>query len=190
MIDNIAVHEAGHFIYYLIECHRQIKLPCVNELIISPRNNKGHISVKHDISPEYAAHILSSDIPDKHKDFLIQNIKGEIKFSLSGGAAEIINMCLTDRIPVFLSRTYKLDKKDSNSDINKAIIYNVALGNQTLEEGTTPLIELMKETIQELSPFWNDIENIATILDTQKRIEGCELVDLIDSFNTHHYGKD
>jgi hypothetical protein len=159
-----------------------MKLPWVKELCISPKGNKGHIGVKHDTSPELIENIINSDLPKEAKEWQIMDAKREIKFSLAGIAGEIINMNFKDKSKEALITFYKKEKKNENSDLFKAVAFNVIIGGQRPEDGALPLLPLLEETVNNLMAYWNNVIEVATLLQKDKKIGEDKLETIIEQW--------
>ena len=188
MIDNLAIHEAGHFVMYFLNCKAEKKLPRVYELSISPNFNKGHIMAKTDIAPEFITEVINSDLSEEFKAIQIANTRRVIKYCLAGMACEIINMELSFscEMAIICERAilkyYKKDKKDKNSDLSKAVAFNVAIGGQQQIDDPLPLLGLLKEAVNQIALHWNKVTEVATKLEKEKIIEGYKLEAIIESW--------
>lgn len=182
-MNNTAVHEAAHFIIYLLNCEEDLKLPWVMGLTIVGSKYHGQIIVKRDSFPEWVSEHLRSDLPEDNKMAEIARAKREIKSLLAGLAGEIVNMRCPNNCERVLLRVYRIEKKYNNSDLNQAIAFNVAIGGQKPEEGVLPLLTYLEEAVRDVSTYWNEITEIAELLEVHKEIVGERLEDLTDKMS-------
>lgn len=180
-----AVHEAGHFIIYLVNCKRDTACPDIGEISLQPlhKNHRAYMSRKMFPSEMYRGLINSDTMSLKAIEYNTWVVKAEIRTLLAGIAAETIFM-RADQIDGALIRTltifYKKDKKEANSDLNKAIAYNTVISSQTKEEGALPLLDLFEETVKDVKTYWDEVLTVSAILEKEKIIEGDKLQNLID----------
>ena len=183
-LDSLAIHEASHFIVYLLNCKEERKQPRVYELSLFPKDNKSdaYIMIKHDSSPNWTLHFLNSDLPHELKDEYRANILREIKYLLAGIAGETQQNQTQDYKKV-LTTFYRSEKKDSNSDLSKAILYNTAIGEQKQKEGALPLLNSLKGAVLDVSTHWDKVIHVAQLLQSKRAISGDDLKRLVELYS-------
>jgi hypothetical protein len=156
----------------MLNCKEANKAPRIEEISIKAKDRKtpAYIKVKHDTAPEIIAECLNSDSPHGFKEYQLAEAKREIKYSLAGIAGEFIQLGITGKFEYALTVFYKKEKKDTNSDLSKAIAYNVAIGRQTYEDGVLPLVSYLEATVRDVLTYWDEIIEIAIILQNDKVI--------------------
>lgn len=180
---DLSIHEAGHFIAYLLNCFKACELPQVHEIVTTTKH--GHVARRGSCSnsPGFVEAVLISNATPEMKEAFILSVKREIKVILSGIAGELIQSKLEHRANFALTLYYTKDKKDLTSDLFKAVYLNTAIGGQTKEDGALPLLSLLQEAISDISPYWDNVLKVAGLLDENKTIEGEQLESLINDFN-------
>ncbi|MBV5348825.1 hypothetical protein JZU61_04230 [bacterium] len=183
----VAIHEASHFIIYLANCNRIQAHPHVTEVSLIPIR-KDHIAyiMKQTFAPDYYEHILNCpDLPGGMKDYHKELVKDEINCLLAGMAGELVLLSIDGSDERKLLHNLKLfHKKFKESDLVKAIEYHSALGLQSIDEGALPLLPQLLITIEKVKTHWYIIEEFASILVEEVRINGDRLENLIEYYSS------
>jgi hypothetical protein len=183
-IDPLAIHEAAHFIVYLLNCKEENIYARVEELSLIPRNRLGpaYIKVNSFTFPESVEYFLKSDIvPQKEKEEERYRVKKKIIYLLAGIAGELVQLGVTDYRRA-LTIFYSDEKRDNNSDLSKAIAFNIVVGEQLAYEGVQPLLKPLNEALQYVLNHWNNIISIAELLQIKRQFTTEELQCLVEEY--------
>ena len=180
-----AIHEACHLIVYLANCNRIHAYPNVCEVSLIPiRKDHTAFVMRRAFKPDYYERILNNpDLLVGIKDYQKERVMDEINCLLAGMAGELVMHSIDDSDEKNLLRCLKLfHKKFKESDLVKAIEYHSILGLQSIDEGASPLLPQLLITIGKVKKHWNIIEEFASILIEEVRINGDRLESLVEHY--------
>ena len=193
-LTSTAYHEAGHFVLWVLNETRSTTDTGVESITIKDEGG-GLFSPEYtDLrEPEYYQKIITGrydpdslddpvpladedeDIDQDTIEMEKDEVRRDIKMRMAGLGAEIIYQSRgTDIGDAFLSR-YLINNR-TQPDVKTSIKYNTAIGNQTPEDGTRPLVKYLQEAINELRPLWGKVVKVARLLDEHRKLKG-EIVE-------------
>ncbi len=193
-LTSTAYHEAGHFVLWVLNETRSTTDTGVESITIKDEGG-GLFSPEYtDLrEPEYYQKIITGrydpdslddpvpladedeDIDQDTIEMEKDEVRRDIKMRIAGLGAEIIYQSRgTDIGDAFLSR-YLINNR-TQPDVKTSIKYNTAIGNQTPEDGTRPLVKYLQEAINELRPLWGKVVKVARLLDEHRKLKG-EIVE-------------
>lgn len=184
-----AYHEAGHFILWVLNVTKNYTEATPKSITINDEGG-GLFSPEYmDLrEPEFYQKIITGrydpntfepkplregeeDADPKDMEYHKEDVRRDIKMRMAGLGAEVIYQSRdTDIGDAFLSR-YLINNR-TQPDIKNAIEYNTAIGNQTPQDGTRPLVVYLREAINELRPLWGKVVKVARLLDEHRELKG------------------
>jgi hypothetical protein len=179
-ISKIAIHESGHFVYYLFNCIRQKRgTHHIKGLTVIPTNEFDGIfrhKPETNDNPEMVKGILENSEYCKNPD-LVNNIKNKVRqnieFILAGCCSELEVM--RKKFPSRLESAIILVSIKKTNDGEKAVALKNAIGDPD-----NSLIEIYRNTAKTIKIFKEEILFVAHELDKLQIIEDEKLQELIE----------
>jgi hypothetical protein len=163
-----STHEAGHFVAYLAQMAKVGYWPPKVTLLTIRKNEPRteYMEPKLQAVKDY----LLDESNTKVRDFFLP-------LYLSGHAAELIAL---NRYTDFTMDERAIRNNlwffiETSDDIKKSVELNTRLKFQTAKDGSRPLVEPMKATIELLTQHWQHVKYVSERLYAEVTIQGDEL---------------
>jgi acetylornithine deacetylase/succinyl-diaminopimelate desuccinylase-like protein len=123
---------------------------------------------------------MTGDFPEATRQVYAAYAEHVIENYLAGFAANVILMEYSENSAAELLKQHYRRNESADTDFQKAIRYNIALGRQKVTDGILPLVDTLKEAIVEARGNWSAIKWAAGQLEGGGIIEGERLEKIVD----------